>query len=296
MAKLKIIENFKATCGTVSVYKHNFRVEIVFEGEIQGDFVSGLDYDLPKIGLKKIIKELNGRHLNEILGRATDENIAVYLLYKLRSFPIASLVLCEDDKNCVEITPCDCDYTNYEALLALNKGKYFLVSGKYHDGIRELSLAISVKSDSCEAYNFRGRCYKYLSQYEKALEDFSYAIKLNPNYGEAHRNRGNVYYYLDKDDLMLSDFDTAVKLLPTSALAYNNRGFALQKLNKYKEAIADHTRAIQLDDQYAEAYKDRGDAHVALNEPVKARADYRMAEKLEKEQKGKSHEISKVYF
>jgi tetratricopeptide (TPR) repeat protein len=296
MAKLGIKETFRARCGTENIYDHTFSVEVVFSGQIKGDFVSGVDYDCRRRGLREVIKDLEGKYLNEIIGRATDENIAVYLLYRLRSFPIYSLRLTEDDKNYIEVVPEDCDLNNFESVLSMNRGKFLLVSGKYRQGIKEFTVALHYDPKLFEAYNFRGRCYKKLNQNKKSLLDFSRAIELDQNFGEAYRNRGNAYYNLQNDDLMIEDFNKAIELMPSSAVAFNNRGFALQRLKKYDLAILDHTKAIELDGQYAEAYRDRGDAFKALNELKKAELDYQEAEKLEKKQEGKNHEVSKVYF
>lgn len=295
MAKLGIIEKFKAKCGTVNVYGHDFSVEIVFEGKIIGDFVSGVDYGQPRKALRQVVVELEGKHLNEILGRVTDENIARYFIYKLRSFPLVSVKIIEDGIYYVELFTKECDFSNYKTTLAVSKGKYFLINGRYEDGIKEFSYAISQNSKLYEAFNLRGRCYKYIEQYKKALNDFSQSIKLNPKSGEAYRNRGNVHYYLNNEDLMIPDFNMAIKLMPKSALAYNNRGFAFQKLKKYKQALADHSKAIELDSEYAEAYKDRGDALTLLGETEKSKNDYKFFKKLAKEQKRINYEVVKVY-
>ncbi len=280
MALLGIIRKFKATHGSRTLRIHEFKVEITLEGQITNGFVGEIDYDEPKKELEEVLSSLEGQYLDDIVGRATNENISQYIYYQLRDFPLHFLTLSEGGEQYVRIFPSDMNLEDYPAQLHFNKAQSLLLREKPESASGELNQAIELREDFAEAYNSRGRCKKYLGRYDLALPDYLKAIEINPEFGEAYRNLGNAYYYLGKLDLMISAFTKAIELMQDSALAYNNRGFAYQKLGESDLALADHNKAIELDPNYEEAYRDRAAVYGALGKKKLAEKDYAKAKKL----------------
>jgi tetratricopeptide (TPR) repeat protein len=280
MAVLGIIQKFKATHGSREIRSDEFKIELTFQGEISDGFVDGVDYSYPKQRLTKVLGMLDDQYLDDVVGRATNENIAMYLLYELRDLPLHSLKIQEGEEQYVEVFFSEVDFDEYPGLLGFNKAQSLLFRETPELAIDELNEAIELKKNFAEAYNLRGRCYKYQNRHNLALSDYLQAIQIKPDFGEAYRNLGNVYYYLDMIELMIPSFTKAIELMPDSALAYNNRGFAYQKLNEFELALEDHNKAIEIDSNYAEAYRDRADAHTAVENKGLAEKDYAKAEEL----------------
>ena len=286
MARLGIIQKFKATHGSRSLRTHEFTVEIKLEGEITNGFVGGVDYDKPQKELERVLSSLNEQYLDDIVGRATNENIAQYIFYQLRKLTLHSLTVSEGDEQYVRIFPSDINLEGYPAQLHFNKGQSLLLREKPGLAITELDQAIALRENFAEAYNLRGRCKKYLEGYGSALSDFLKAIEINPEFGEAYRNLGNAYYSLNKLDLMIPAFTEAVERMPTSALAFNNRGFAYQRLQEWELALADHNKAIELDPHYEEAYRDRAIAYEDLGKKELAEKDEAKAKEIRDSENG----------
>src|SRR3989344_6741903 len=280
MALLEIIKKFIASHGSRMLRTNEFKVGITLEGKIINGFVGGVDYDEPKKCLERVLSSLENQYLDDIVGRATNENIAQYIFYQLKEVALHSLTVSEGEEQAVTIFQSDINFEDYPSQLHLNKGHSLLLRKKLDLAIEELDKAIELKRDFTEAYNLRGRCKKYLDRYDLALPDFLKAIEINPEFGEAYRNLGNAYYYLDKLDLMIQAFTKAVELMPNSALAFNNRGFAYQRLEEWKLALMDHNKAIELDHNYEEAYRDRTVVHEALGKRGLAMKDLSKAKKL----------------
>lgn len=273
MALLGIIKKFNAYHGSREIRTDEFTVEMILNGEISNGFVGGIDYVRPKKKLENVVSVLNGQYLDDIVGRATNENIATYFIYELHDVPIDSLKVYEGNEQYAQVFSSEFSVEKYPAQLCFNKAQSLLFREMPEAAINKLDEAICLKEDFSEAYNLRGRCYKYLNKYDIALSDYLKAIELSPKFGEAYRNLGNAYYYLDLDNLMIPAFTKAIELLANSAIAYNNRGYAYQKLKIFDLALMDHNKAIELDPNYAEAYKDRADAHAALGNEELAEKD-----------------------
>jgi 6-pyruvoyl-tetrahydropterin synthase len=91
MALLGIIKNFNASHGTKK-HEHNFKVELTLKGPVEGDMVKSIDFHEVKKILEEELQKSDGKYLNEFLNiRATVENIAIYLLMKLRKRKIENL-------------------------------------------------------------------------------------------------------------------------------------------------------------------------------------------------------------
>lgn len=84
MAKLGIIKHIDSAHGR-KIHGHTFKIEIVLKGLVKNEMVDGIDFHeiMPKIDYT--LKTIDKKYLNDIpeLGRATVENIAIYIINNL---------------------------------------------------------------------------------------------------------------------------------------------------------------------------------------------------------------------
>lgn len=264
MALLGIISEFEATHGSRQKRRDKFTIEVVLKGPIEGGFVRGIDHAKPAEKLNEIVGSLEGRYLDDIVGRATNENIAQYFMFNLRDLPLHAIKVVEGRGAYVEVSAQEFDSERYPAQLSYNLGLSLLLRTSPERAKEHLTKAINSDERFAEAHNLRGRCFKYLNDYESALRDFLCAIEIRPDFGEAWRNVGNALLYLERFEEMEQAFNKCVELMPDSALAINNRGYGHYVRGKYELALEDHKRAIEIDPKYAEAHYDRAMALKAL--------------------------------
>lgn len=97
MAEIGIVKNLNASHGS-KVHQHCFKIEFVFDGKLDGDFVGGIDFHevMPKID--SILSSLENKYLPEVsgIGRGTCENLAVYLFKNLNMQNLKSIMIWED--------------------------------------------------------------------------------------------------------------------------------------------------------------------------------------------------------
>jgi 6-pyruvoyl-tetrahydropterin synthase len=85
------------------LHSHEFKIEITFEGKLKDGAVEGLDFNKIKGEVKKEVGKLDGKNLNEIIDLPSVENMAVYLIKKLKKFPIYSIKVWETADRFTEI-------------------------------------------------------------------------------------------------------------------------------------------------------------------------------------------------
>jgi len=280
MAKLGIINTFSATHGSRNKREDRYSIELIIEGPIEGGFVAGVDYDEPIRKLERLIDQLNGNYLDDIVGRATIENIAQFLMSHLINNNVKTLRVYERNDIYIEISKEELDIGSYPIKLEFNLGHSYLLREDPSRAIDHFDKAIEMREDFAEAYNMRGRCYKYLEDFKSALENYQRAIAIDPEFGEAWRNLGNAYLFLEEYERMIPAFDRSIELLPNSALAINNRGYGYSVIGEYEQAICDHKKAVELDPNYAEAHYDLAMALDALGNHEEAKIHFAAAERL----------------
>jgi len=273
MAILTVAREFTALHGTRSVRRDRFRVELRLSGRIDNGFVGSMDHRLLGNALDETLAGLDGKHLDDVVGRATNENIALYITHSLASLHPSSVLVQEGSGQSAEVFLSDLDNGGYPAYLALSKAQSLLLRERPSDAMIALEGAIAYNPRLANAYNLMGRCQKYLGRHNLAAESYARAIAMDPDFGEAYRNLGNAYCELGMYDQMNEAFSKAIELMPASALAFNNRGFGFQMAGNFKKALEDHSKAIELDPNYAEAYGDRSQAYKALGELALAERD-----------------------
>ena len=261
---LRIIKELEATHGSREKRSDVYTIELVIKGPIENGFVAGVDYVEPSNRLEQLVASLRGKYLDDIVGRATNENIAQFLMFHLSDLPVHALKVTEGSDTYVQISSSEFDVDNYASQLAFNKGHSLLLREDPETAKKQFTGAIELNEEFAEAYNLRGRCLKYMEDYEHALIDFQRAVELKPDFGEAWRNMGNAYLYLKDHDKMIPSFDRAVDLMPDSALAINNRGYGYFVKGEFQKALDDHIKAVELDPNYAEAHYDKAMALKAL--------------------------------
>ena len=92
MAKLGIVRYIDSAHGK-KIHGHTFKIEIVFTGPVKDEMVDGIDFHAVIPVIENTLKTIDKKYLNEIpeLGRATVENIAIYVLKNLSAFQYATI-------------------------------------------------------------------------------------------------------------------------------------------------------------------------------------------------------------
>ena len=97
MAELGIEKFLKAEHGTKR-HSHNFKIQFLFSGSLQGDYVRGIDFHdvMPKID--KILQQLENKYLPEVegMGHGTVENLCCYLIRELEYPNLKAIKIWED--------------------------------------------------------------------------------------------------------------------------------------------------------------------------------------------------------
>lgn len=231
MAVLGLLDKFNGVHGTKEIRKTVFSVEATLEGRVERDFVGGIDYLDPRKKLRSVLDELEGRYLDDIVGRATVENIALYMLFNLGASEFTSVRVTEGTSQYVTVFPGDIpeDYPT-RRLFGVAASK--LVRGEFQEACDGFTKVLEINPKMAEAYNCRGLCFRSMN---------------NP-------------------DLALKDFDKAVEIQPEFSPAFNNRGLSLRHLKRHKEAIESYKKAIELDPTYTEAYFDLAKTYEEIGE------------------------------
>jgi tetratricopeptide (TPR) repeat protein len=147
--------------------------------------------------------------------------------------------------------------------------------------IEYLNMAIILKPDYAEAYDYRGTAYANFGQYQRAIQDYNLAIRLKPDYVEAYFDRGTTYgKNLGQYQRAIEDFNEAIRLRPDNAEFYNHRGLLYHILGQYQRAIEDYNKAIRLNPNDAESYTTRGVIYHILKQEQRAIEDFNEAIRL----------------
>ena len=85
MAELAIERYIESAHGTTKIHGHNFKINVTFTGAIKNNMVAGIDFHDAKKQENEVLDTLDKKYLNDIegMGRATVENIAIYIIKHL---------------------------------------------------------------------------------------------------------------------------------------------------------------------------------------------------------------------
>jgi tetratricopeptide (TPR) repeat protein len=279
VASLKITSSFNAFHGTNKIIQCEYSISIIIRGEIILGFVKHLDSIVIVKKLEYQCALLAGCYLDEILGRATHEVIAMHFMNLFEN--VADEVVVIGDNMEVSVSQSDLQIYKYQSFSLLQKGIRAFMKCNFQEAYTILTKAIEKDGLNQQAYMLRGRVLRYMGEYHKAKEDFSHVIELDEKWSEGYRNMGNILLFQECYDKMMPYFDQAIKLAPYSSLAANNRGYAHILLGNYDAAISDCLRAIDLNPAYVEAHTDIATAYEKLGE-VELAAKFRaVAEQIQ---------------
>lgn len=292
MAILFIEDKFTAPHGSFNVRNDTYGVRAYVEGDIENSFVRGVDAEHLQGALSDVTTSLENRYLDDIVGRATNENIGLYILYHLLPYLVTGVRVTGDGHG-TEILHSDV-HPNFSSRLQYECARSLLYRGKINEAIDAASKSISLDETFAPAYNLRGRCNRTKERWEISLPDFETSVELDPNFGEAYRNLGNALLHLGRTDETIAAFSRAIEIMPESALAINNRGFAYQRLKEWNLALRDHALAIELDPSYAEAHSDFATAMKELGRFEEVVEHDRLAQELRAT--GRDTYVTKLFY
>ncbi len=104
MAKLGIVKFLNASHGK-NVHEHNIKIEFIFEGNLEGNYVAGIDFHDVKERIENLLESLEGKYLPDVhnMGKGTMENLACYLIKNLNLEKLESVTVWEAEDRYVKI-------------------------------------------------------------------------------------------------------------------------------------------------------------------------------------------------
>ncbi len=254
VGELILTGNFEAFRGTASIRHSRYVVKIWMEGCLINGFVAGVDSSVYQRKLDATCMMLDGIWLDENLGRATDETVAVFFLSKFGN-DIDRVQVISDESE-VLISQNDLGYEGSDGYLQRQIGIHHLLLGELELADQVFSELLSRYPDDVQTLNLRGRVRRYLGNLDLAEIDFRLAIDLDGGWFELWRNLANTLLIKEKYEEMTSAFEEALRLAPSNSVVINNYGYALYSFGKYEEALKYCQQAIKIDSDYYEAYLD----------------------------------------
>lgn len=97
MAELGIEKFLKAEHGSKR-HGHNFKIQFLFSGPLQGDYVSGIDFHDVMPQIDNLLQQIDNKYLPEVegIGHGTVENLCCYLIRKLKHPYLKAVKIWED--------------------------------------------------------------------------------------------------------------------------------------------------------------------------------------------------------
>lgn len=86
MAELAVERVIDSAHGR-KIHGHSFKINVSFNGPVENDMVSGIDFHDAIDQVNAVLDMIDKKYLNDVegMGRATVENIAVYIIRHLKS-------------------------------------------------------------------------------------------------------------------------------------------------------------------------------------------------------------------
>ena len=96
----------------------------------------------------------------------------------------------------------------------------YLIALENFNKAMELSALLPINADRLiEAYDLRGKTYRFLGRYEESIGDYSQAIEIDPKDTYLYFFRGMSFESLGQNEAALKDFKMSVQLDPKFELA-----------------------------------------------------------------------------
>lgn len=153
--------------------------------------------------------------------------------------------------------------------ILFDRSLVFLKKKNFKAALADLDEIIRLERYNDKALHQRGYIYRLTHRYHDALRDLSVAIQMNsssPN--AAYFDRGLVYKNLGQLPNALQDLSAAIRVKPDDESAYHERGRVLLAMKNFRAALADFTKATELDPSCAEAVSDRDKVQKLMNAAV----------------------------
>lgn len=85
MAELAVERTIESAHGR-KIHGHSFKINVTFTGSIKDDMVAGIDFHNAIDQVNTVLDAIYKKYLNDIegMGRATVENIAIYIIRHLK--------------------------------------------------------------------------------------------------------------------------------------------------------------------------------------------------------------------
>lgn len=156
-----------------------------------------------------------------------------------------------------------------------------LAPNRYDQAIKLFDEAISIDSNSWNAYYQRAVANQNLNKLDAALEDYQASMQLNPNLIEAATARAAIFAEKGDARRAVDELSKVIDRKP-SVEAHYSRGDGYVTLKQYDKAIEDFTWVI---DQVRDApyvYFARANAKRAMGDVPGAAEDERMADTFDR--------------
>ncbi len=156
-----------------------------------------------------------------------------------------------------------------------------LAPNRYQLAIQQFDAALSIDSNSWNAYYQRAIANQGLGKLDAALEDYQAALQLNPNLVEAATARASIF--ADKGDVRRSveELTKVIDRKPNVEARYR-RGDGYATLKEYDKAIEDFTWVIEEMRDAPYVYFARANAKRALGDIAGAAEDERIADSFDR--------------
>lgn len=136
----------------------------------------------------------------------------------------------------------------YECFMQLG----LIFSAKHNKlALQYFNTAISLRSQSTEAYYGRAFFRQESGEFDQAIEDYNIILQIDPKYKYAHYNLGYLNYTNNKDyDKAIKNFSNAIASDPKYSDAYYMRALCLEAQGNKKAAADDFQKALNIDPEF----------------------------------------------
>lgn len=122
------------------------------------------------------------------------------------------------------------------AQLYFDRGATYEALGMSYLAIMDIDVALKLKPDLAEAYNYQGIYSTLHMQYDKAYESFDNVLELNPEHEYAYLNRGIALYYGGRANHAVDDLSAFLQRKPDDAYRIIWVYLAERKVDEQKAA------------------------------------------------------------
>ena len=218
MAQLFYSSKFHANHGTFSLLDSTYKTKISIVSSCFDNFIGNIDHDQIEILINGIISSIADKYLDDIVGRATNENIGSYILWKMyREFKHNTIIveIIQNDKFGISLSSFDISLLNYETILHYKLGATHFVRCNYDTSENYFDNALIIDPNYLKAIIGKGRCLFKKRQFKKAITYFDIGKTKFPECGEIYRNLGNAYLERNNLSEAINNLKHSIKLIPT---------------------------------------------------------------------------------